>query len=175
VTEQWHHLKVTEGGAVVSNIRKYSGAWLCWSGAVGAAVLGAAGCANTSAEDCTKTHSCAPASPVAGDAGAAGEPSNVVGGGSAGGDANGSAGGNNAGGDNAGSNSEGEGGASGQLPSDGNAPPRVISITPAHGAEGQPLDATVVVKFSEPLDSDTVSAKTFKVTMATSRFRARSS
>jgi len=45
----------------------------------------------------------------------------------------------------------------------GNAPPRVLSVSPADGADDAEPDATIEVVFSEPLDPDTVTADTVKV------------
>jgi hypothetical protein len=45
----------------------------------------------------------------------------------------------------------------------GNAPPRVVSISPADGTEEVEPNVTVSVVFSEPLDPDTVSNDTFKL------------
>lgn len=141
---------------------------------VGAGLLASGACSEAFSNDCTATRSCSLPS-EAGEGGS--ETSEPV------------AGSTSAGGTNGNANPDGVAGAGGEAtgpclshadcsnddPSDGeelceagecqpgDAPPRVVSITPDDGDDEVESDVTVSVEFSEPLDPDTVTPKTFKV------------
>ncbi len=95
-----------------------------------------------------------------------------VGTGATGGAANG-AGGTHPAGRDAGSGPGGEGGVSGASDGtggsagtgDGNAPPSVVSVTPANSATGVQPDGTVKIDFSEALASSTVTTSTVTVSL----------
>jgi hypothetical protein len=110
--------------------------------------LAAMGCGNSFSEDCAASRSCLPT-----DEGEAGEGGSVV-------SAAGSGGGGGTGVD-----AETGGGAAGQAGDcqAGDAPPSVVSITPAEGSKDVERDATITVRFSEALDPDSVSADTLKL------------
>jgi hypothetical protein len=143
------------------------------------------GCGDSFSEDCTTTRSCPPpdqgeaagatATSAGGSAGGAGSSASGAGS-SAGVDAE--PGGAPAGGQpddessdtceaNADcSNADAEDGEElcvGGVCRAGNAPPRVVSITPEAGSDDVERDATITVVFSEPLDPDTVSAGTVQL------------
>ncbi len=45
-------------------------------------------------------------------------------------------------------------------------PPEIVSVYPSDGASGVPLDTTISVQFSEPVDEQTVNEETFEVVFA---------
>lgn len=158
--------------------------WRVVGKAVGGALLGVAlgavGCSDTFSGNCASTRSCSVPDPdEAGEGGsmttaAGGAPSG--GGGSGGVDSEpaGGAAGDPAGGASSGPCQTGAECSNGDATDGnelcvagvcraGNAPPAVVSITPAAGSDDVERDATVTVVFSEPLDPATISAETVEL------------
>lgn len=155
-----------------SRFRRRSAAWLGASAFLGAGTVGTTGCGDSFSGDCATSRSCSPSGEadggsagsgvVAGNgdpsAGAAGDAE--VGGGAGG---EGAAGCETAADCSNGDASDGEERCVAGACQAGNAPPRVLSITPADATEAADTHAVITVVFSEALDPDSVTPETVQL------------
>jgi Big-like domain-containing protein len=171
---------------MASRFRRHTSIWISAGGLAGVGLLGATACGSAFSTDCATTHSCSPVKTneaAAGDEAKAGGADEAEAGGAdeaeAGGGGHFGAGDFEAGAAGAGLQASGlcqtdadcgnEDTADGEeacvvgVCRSGNAPPHVVSITPADGADDAATDATVIVVFSEPLDPNSVTPEAFKL------------